>query len=251
MNDLISVIIPVHNAEEFLEETVLSVLNQTYKNLELILVEDASTDDSFALMEKLSGTDKRIRIFRMGKPSGAARTRNYGLSKAEGDYIAYLDADDLWEKDKLEKELAFLKEKQAAFVFTGYEFADEEGKGTGHVVKVPETLSYKQALGNTTIFTSTVLLNRSRIPEELLQMPVIKSEDTATWWRILKSGITAYGLDENLVRYRRAGKSLSSNKVEALRRIWRLYREVAKLSVPVSAYYFVRWAFRAVARRVS
>ncbi len=251
MEELVSVIIPVHNAEAFVEETAASVLNQTYRNLELLLVEDGSTDGSWEVLKRLAERDPRIRILQMEHPSGAAKTRNKGIKEAKGDYLAYLDADDLWEISKLEKEVAFLREKKACFVFTGYEFADEQGKGTGHVVKVPETLNYKQALSNTTIFTSTVLLDRRAIPEELLLMPEIKSEDTATWWRILQSGITAYGLNENLVRYRRAGKSLSSNKLEALRRIWGLYRKVAKLPVPVAAWYFCGWAYRAVVRRVS
>ena len=154
------------------------------------------------------------------------------------------------EPDKLEKELAFLKEKQAAFVFTGYEFADENGKGTGKIVRVPATITYKEALKNTTIFTSTVMFDMEQLSKEQLQMPQIKSEDTALWWRILREGYVACGLDQNLVKYRRAGKSLSSNKLEALRRIWNLYRKAEGMSVPNSAWHFCFWAVRAVKRRV-
>ena len=143
-----------------------------------------------------------------------------------------------------------MKEKEAAFSFTGYEFGDENAVGTGRVVRVPEKLVYKQALSNTTIFTSTVMFDTSKIAKERLYMPVVKSEDTALWFRILREGETAYGLDENLVIYRRPGKSLSSNKIEALRRIWNLYRKQEKLNFFYSAYLFVGWAFRAVKRRV-
>ena len=143
-----------------------------------------------------------------------------------------------------------MKEKQAAFVFTGYEFADENGRGTGKIVQVPETLSYKQALGNTTIFTTTVMFDTAKIDKILLQMPEIKSEDTALWWKVLRNGYTAYGLNENLAKYRRAGKSLSSNKIEALRRIWNLYRRAERMSVVKSSWYFCFWAFRAVRRRL-
>lgn len=115
---------------------------------------------------------------------------------------------------------------------------------------MPEKLNYKQALKNTTIFTSTVLFDTERIPRKLLEMPRVKSEDTALWWKVLKNGYTAYGLDENLVRYRRVGKSLSSNKFEAIRRIWNLYRKVEGLGFLESAWNFCFWAARAVLRRI-
>lgn len=257
-DEKISIIIPVYNAARFIEKTIDCVRAQTYENWELLLVEDSSTDNTAEVLEdclKRLG-DKRIRVIKREaktpaeKKFGAAKARNLGLSEAQGRYIAYLDADDYWQPEKLERELAFLKEKQAGFVFTGYEFGDEEARGTGKVVHVPETLSYKQALANTTIFTSTVLLDTGIIEKSLLKMPYIKSEDTASWWKILKTGITAYGLDENLVIYRRAGKTLSSNKLEAIRRIWNLYRQAAGLSVLSSCCNFVLWAVRAVKRRL-
>ena len=120
----------------------------------------------------------------------------------------------------------------------------------GKVVRVPETLEYKEALKNTTIFTSTVVFDTTRIDKELLNMPNVKSEDTALWWKILRNGYKAYGLDENLVFYRRPAVSLSSNKLVAIKRIWNLYRNVEKLSLPCSCYNFCFWAVRAVLRRV-
>lgn len=255
---LVSIIVPVHNAEKFIADTIDCVREQSYQNWELLLIEDGSTDHTMdrmsAYLEEMQ--DERIRLVKREvrspeeKSFGAARARNLGLSLAKGRYIAYLDADDCWSADKLERELAFLQEKQAGFVFTGYEFGDEKAEGTGKVVHVPETLSYKQALANTTIFTSTVMMDTEKIDKSLMEMPYIKSEDTASWWKILKTGVTAYGLDENLVIYRRAGKSLSSNKIEAIRRIWNLYRQAAGLSVCASICHFVPWAYRAVKRRV-
>ena len=138
----------------------------------------------------------------------------------------------------------------SGFVFSGYEFADGDGVGTGCIVTVPAEITYREALQNTTIFTSTVMFDTTKLPKEMLQMPRIKSEDTALWWRILRSGEKAYGLQENLVYYRRAGSSLSSNKLEAIRRIWNLYRKEEKLSIPFSIYNFCFWAWRAVKRRV-
>lgn len=256
--ELVSIIIPVHNAENFIKDTIDCVRAQSYQDWELLLIEDGSTDHTMDVMDAYLDElkDERIQIKKREikspeeKTFGAARARNLGLFLAKGRYITYLDADDYWVKDKLERELAFLKEKNAGFVFTGYEFGDENAKGTGKVVHVPETLNYKQALGNTTIFTSTVMMDTEKIEKSLMEMPYIKSEDTASWWKILKTGVTAYGLDENLVIYRRAGKSLSSNKIEALRRIWNLYRQAAGLSIAASIRYFVPWAYRAVKRRI-
>lgn len=252
MKELVSVIIPVYNANKYIEATVKSIIEQSYENWELLLVDDGSTDGSTETINRIveeDGTNRVIALF-PSEHGSAARARNYGLEHAKGRYIAFLDADDLWEKDKLSKEVAFMQDRQVGFVFTGYEFADADGNGTGKVVKVPETLNYRQALKNTTIFTSTVLLDTQKIDRELIKMPEIKSEDTATWYQILKNGHLAYGLNENLVKYRRVANSLSSNKLEAIRRIWNLYRKAEKLSVIYSAYNFVFWAFRAVLRRI-
>lgn len=247
----ISIIVPVYNAEKYILETVQAVREQTWIEWELLLVEDHSTDKTGQILEEaLTGwQDSRIRVIEnTGK--GAASARNEGLKNARGRYIAFLDADDIWKKEKLQREYDFLREKDAGFVFTGYEFADENAEGTGKIVHVPEKICYREALSNTTIFTSTVMLDSLKISRNLMVMPEIRSEDTATWWQILKTGTEAYGLDENLVLYRRAGKSLSSNKLEALRRIWNLYRKAAGLSVISSTGHFLIWAVRAVKRRL-
>lgn len=252
-NELISIIVPVYKAENYIEKTLYAIFAQTYENWEAVLVVDGSVDRSEAIIRevlKKEGREDQVQILIREKNQGAARARNMGVEKARGRYIAYLDADDYWPSEKLSREIAFLKEKDAGFVFTGYEFGDEEANPTGKIVKVPATLTYKEALKNTTIFTTTVMFDTEKIPKELLVMPEVKSEDTALWWKILRKGYVAYGLDENLAVYRRPAKSLSSNKLEAIRRIWNLYRKVEGLSIPYSCYNFCFWAFRAVYRRV-
>lgn len=252
MEELISIIVPVYHVENYIAQTMDCVYEQTYEKWELLLIDDCGGDNCVKIIEDYirQKGDSRIRLIHQPANMGAAKARNRGLQEAKGRYIAYLDADDLWTSEKLERELAYLKEKEAAFVFTGYEFADQNGNGTGKVVRVPESLNYKEALKNTTIFTSTVMFDTEKISKEMLEMPVMKSEDTALWWRILRNGYVAWGLDENLVKYRRAGRSLSSNKLEAVRRIWTLYRKAEGMSILNSAYHFCFWAVRAVKRRV-
>ena len=247
----VSIVIPVHNAAAYLAETVKSVQAQTFSDWELILVDDHSTDDSAQILRRLASDDGRIRLAATGaEQHGAAAARNLGTQSASGQYLAFLDADDLWMPEKLEKELDFLRKKDAAFAFTAYEFGDETARGTGKIVHVPPVLSYRRALSRTVIFTSTVLFDLSRIKKELLYMPDVGSEDTATWWRILRSGYFAYGLDETLTVYRRPKKSLSSNKFTALTRIWDLYRKQEGLSVLASAWHFGFWALFATLRRL-
>ncbi|MCI6552565.1 MAG: glycosyltransferase [Lachnospiraceae bacterium] len=250
MESLVSIIVPVYNAGAYIEETIRMVCRQTWGSWELLLVDDCSRDESRAVIESYCEKDKRIRLIAKENNEGAALARNTGLEHAGGRYIAFLDADDVWLPEKLEKELAFMRRKSAAFVFTAYEFGDENARGTGKVVSVPEQLTYREALSRTVIFTSTVMFDLEKIGKELIRMPDVASEDTATWWKILRNGYTAYGLNQVLAIYRRPARSLSSNKFLAVRRIWNLYRKEEKLLLPECLRYFAGWACRAVLRRI-
>lgn len=253
---LVSIVVPVYNAGQFLAETISCVQAQTYRAWELLLVDDGSSDDSREIIRQKSAKDERVRLIIQEENSGAAGARNRGIQEAHGQYLCFLDADDIWLPDKVETELAQIRTIQqtinpkAGFVFMGYEFADVSGTGLGKVVHVPEQITYRQALKNTTIFTSTVMIDRSIISDEDIYMPYIASEDTATWWRLLKKYGAGYGIDKNLVKYRRSAMTLSSNKMTAVKRIWNLYRRQEQLSVAESVYCMFFWAFRAVFRRL-
>lgn len=246
---LVSIIVPVYNAERFLEDTIKTVQDQTYENWELLLVNDCSKDNSKKIADKY--LSNKIKWIDMEKNSGAALTRNKGIEKSTGEFLCFLDADDLWDEDKLKKQIEFMRNNKCEFSFTGYEFADENGKPIGKKVFIPEKINYKQALKNTTIWTSTVMLDMTKLTKEDVYMPnVRRGQDTATWWKILKKIDYAYGLNEILSYYRRTNESLSANKITALKRTWNLYRNVEKLGLVSSCYNFCWYCFNAVKRRI-
>ena len=250
-SSLVSIIVPVYNAEKFIKDTIKTVIDQTYENWELLLVNDCSTDKCVEIIKEYQQKDKRIKLFSNTKNSGAAISRNKGIEESRGRYIAFLDADDLWEPKKLEKQVAFMQEKDCAFSFTGYEFADSDGEPNGKRVSVPSTLNYRQALKNTTIWTTTVMLDISKLSKQEVCMPnVRRGQDTATWWKILKKIDHARGINEVLSYYRRTDESLSANKLTALKRTWNLYRNVESLGIYASSYNFCWYVFNAVRRRV-
>ena len=247
---LVSIIVPVYNAERFIKDTIKTVMNQTYENWELLLVDDCSTDKSAKIIKDYQQKDKRIKLFLNSKNSGAAISRNKGIEESRGRYIAFLDADDLWEPKKLKKQVAFMQEKDCAFSFTGYEFANSDGKPNGKKVNVPEKLTYRHALRNTIIWTTTVMFDMQKLSKEDVFMPNVKSEDTACWWKVLKKTVQAYGMAEILSYYRRSSGSLSSNKLTALKRTWNLYRNVENLGLIASSYNFFWYVTNATKKRL-
>ncbi len=252
MNELVSVVIPTYCATSYLMQTLDSVRNQTYQHIEIIIVDGCSTDRTVEVAKEFASLHPECSVVLLQQESnqGAAAARNRGVQEAKGRFIAFLDADDLWEPNKIEKQLAFAETHNAAFACTSYEFADETGNGLGKIAHVPWCIAYKDAIKNTIIFTSTVLFDMQQLTKEQIAMPCIPSEDTATWWNILRGGTVAYGLDEVLVRYRRPAKSLSSNKFKAIMRIWNLYRKQEGFSVIKSGYCFVHYAVRTTLRRL-
>lgn len=249
MNDiLISIIIPLYNAEKYIGKAIQSVVDQTYTYWELIIIDDCSTDGSINVVNQYELDS--IKLIALQENRGAAYARNEGIKAANGRFIAFLDADDFWDKYKLERQLEFSLHHEYAFTFTGYKYTDEQGVSIGSV-NIPERITYKEALKNTTISTITVLIDLQHIKKELIYMPLTTTrEDTATWWQILRSGIVAYGMNEPLSYYRRHSKSSSANKIRAVVGTWRMYRNCEKLTLVSSMYYFMFYIYNAIKRRV-
>ena len=239
----VSIIIPVHNSEKYILECINSVINQTYKNLEIIIVDDKSTDNTINIIKNIK--DKRIKLIKLKQNSGVSIARNKGIEASTGDYICFLDSDDYWYKEKIEKQLKFIKNK--AFIYSEYLYLSENKT---HIAHVPETITYKEALKNTTIFTSTVMLNMKYLKKQDIYMSNVKrGQDTACWWKILKKVYIAYGMQEVLSIYRVGNKSLSSNKFKAMKRTWNLYKN-ENLPLLKRIYCFICYAYNAVKRRI-
>ncbi len=222
-------------------ETLDSILAQTYKNIEIICIDDMSKDSSRLIIEDYAKKYENIRPILLEENGGVANARNVGIAKAKGRYIAFLDSDDIWMPEKLEKQLKFMQENKYAFTFTGYRFMDADSKLLNTVVHAKKELTYDKLLRQNAISCLTVVIDRKYIKD--IHMPKIHHEDYATWLSILKKGYKAYGYDEILAKYRTRQNSLSGNKLKAAGWTWNILRNEEKLSLLKAGYCFLYYAF--------
>ena len=244
-NDLISVIIPVYNAEKYLDKTLQSIFEQTSGKFEVVLVDDCSKDSSAKIIEKYQAEHPEIVYHLQEKNMGAAVARNTALELAQGRYVAFLDSDDIWKADKTEKQLALMKEKDASFSYTAIEMIDENGELKKGKRKVKEKVDYKFLLHNTMIPTSSVIIDRSKKGD--FRMPLRRSgQDYATWLQLLRDGTVAYGINEALVQYRVSGQSLSSNKFKSIKQVWEIQTQDEKINKFSAFFHVIAFAFNAL-----
>lgn len=247
----VSIITPIYNCEKFLPKIIECVINQTYTDWEMLLVDDCSPDNSAEIIKKYAKDDNRIKYFKLDKNSGAAIARNKALEESNGRFIAYLDADDLWKPEKLEKQVEFMLKNNYPFTCTDYEKIDESGKSLNKIVKIPKKVNYNLFLRNTIIQTVGVMVDTKLTGKELLKMPNIRRrQDAATWCQLLKNGFDCYEVPENLSYYRVVKNSLSSNKFKAVKTNWYWYRKIEKLPLWKACYCFIGYAFNAVKKRI-
>jgi len=242
---MVSIIIPLHNGEQFIAQTIESVQVQTYSDWEMIIVDDCSTDKSIEVVKNYMKKENRIQLIMLEQNSGPAIARNRAIQEAKGRYIAFLDSDDMWHKDKLLKQLEFMQSYNSVLSFTGYYRVEEDTEEIINRVSIPPSVDYNTLLKQNIMGCLTVIYDTERLGK--VYMPnLLRRQDFALWLKILKEIPYADGLNEPLAYYRVRTESISSNKLRASLYNWKLYREVEKLPLYKAVYYFGWYTYKSI-----
>ena len=245
-NQTVSVIIPVYNVSKFIGRTIESVLMQSYTDVEIVLVDDCSTDDSACIIQKYVQKYSSVKYFKQEINQGAAVARNRALDLAIGRYVAFLDGDDLWCETKLQHQMSFMSKNNAAITCTALDTIDENEKPLGSIRSVKEKISYAFLLHNTMIATSTVIIDRNKTGN--FHMPLRRGgQDYATWLMLMRNGTICYGLNEVLSHYRVLPNSLSSNKWKSIKQVWQIQtndEKINKFFAAINVLFFILNAFK-------
>ncbi len=244
----VSVVMPAYNAARTIEETIRSVFGQTYTDWELLVIEDGSTDATPQIVSRLAAEDTRLRVLRNETNRGAAGSRNRGVEEARGEWVAFLDSDDLWRSDKLEKQLALADGRpDAVLTYTASAFMDEAGNRYAYVLEAEPRFAYKELLHRNLLTCSSVMVKR----ELMLRHPFpdgVLHEDYAVWLQILRETPCAYGVNEPLLVYRLSKGSKSGARVRSGQMIYRSYRHVG-YGAAASAWLTLRYLPYSVGKR--
>lgn len=242
---LVSVITPVYNCEKYIDRTLQSVFAQTYENIEIVLVDDQSTDTSAEIIKQYQEFHPEIVYFLQPKNMGAGHARNKALELARGQYVAFLDADDIWKPTKIQQQIELLKKQNTGFCFTAIEMIDGDDKVIKGKRAVKKEIDYKFLLSNTMIPTSGVMVDRT-IKGDFRMHIRRGGQDYATWLSLLRDGSKACGIDEALVGYRIDGQSLSSNKMKSIRQIWEIQTQDEGIGKIAAAWHIGLWCWNSV-----
>ena len=245
-NILVSIIIPCYNSENYIYECLNSVLNQTYTNIEIILINDYSNDNTIAIINHFADEDKRLIVINNSQNMGVAFCRNLGIVKSKGEYLCFLDSDDTWDLNKIQKQLNFMLSNEYSLSYTYYTIFDNNSNER-IINKLPSFVKYQNLLYGNCIPLSSVMLKRTSIGE--LRFQKIGHEDYLFWLSYLKKNIYGYLLNENLMYYRIHSNSISHNKYKAIGFTWRIYRHELKFNLLISVFYFTIHIIRAIIKR--
>lgn len=243
MSGLVSIITPTYNSEKFITETIQSVQNQTYTNWEMVIVDDCSTDKTVAIIQQYMEEDHRIHLIRLNKNSGASKARNEAIKVVKGDFMTFLDADDIWFPEFIENSIQTIKNTGIPFVFSSYKRANEKLELVYSDFIVPQKVTYTDILKTNSISCLTAFIDVKKLGIKF--MPDIrKRQDMGLWLKYLKEIPFAYGVQEPKAIYRIRENSLSRNKKALLKYQWQFYRQVEKISILKSLYYMIHWMVR-------
>ena len=235
---LISIVMPAYNCEKYVKEAINSVLAQTYQNWELLVIDDGSKDNTLQIINEFGKKDFRIKPLQNEENMGVSATRNRGIELASGDWIAFLDSDDIWESTKLERQLKVADKNSAEFLFTGSSYINEDGEPFKGIFEVPEMVTYQRLRNHNVISCSSVLVKKKYFKNIKMEKDEMH-EDYAVWLRILKLGVTAYGVNEPLLIYRISKNSKSGNKLKTVKMTYKVFRFIG-INPIGSAYFMIR-----------
>ncbi|MDI6572590.1 glycosyltransferase family 2 protein [Leuconostoc lactis] len=247
-NGLVSVIMPNYNTGEYVIDAINSVLRQTYSDIELIVVDDKSNDDSVSSIKEMANLDERIKLVLLDENQGAANARNIGIQQARGKYLAFIDSDDIWIQTKLEKQLKYMSDNNIAFLASYYDYVDFQNNSLNKVIKGPLERDYFEVLrncpGNSTVIYNTEMLGKTTIPL------IRRRNDYVMWLKVIKKAKMLYVMPEILVHYRIRPNSLSSKKTGLVKYHWYIYRKIEKLNFFISLYLIFYLVGRGVGRKI-
>lgn len=243
--NLVSIITPMYNSEKYIGITIESALNQTYKDWEMIIVDDCSSDNSPKIVKEYAKNDERIKYIKTYSNKGVSNARNIALKMAKGQFISFLDSDDIWNEDKLKKQVEFMKKNKCAISFTSYELIDENNEKLNKIINVPKIVDYNTLLKGNILGCLTVMIDKSKLDFEI-KMSGVRHEDYVLWLSILKKGHIAYGINEVLAEYRKSSTSLSGNKIKSAMWTWNIYRNIEQIPLHKCIYYFISYGINGI-----
>lgn len=245
IDGLVSVIMPVYNAEKHIKESIESVLGQTYPQIELVLVDDCSQDKSADIITAFQDKYPQIVYYKQEYNQGAGAARNKALENAKGQYVAFLDSDDIWKKEKISCQIELMNTQNTPFSYTAIEMINDEGDVIKEKRNVKETCDYNYLLHNTMIATSSVVIDRMVLGD--FRMPLRRGgQDYATWLMLLRNNTVAKGINEAMVQYRVAKGSLSSNKFKSIKQVWEIQTQDEKIGKVKALFHIICFGFNAL-----
>jgi len=236
---LVSIIMPYYKKSKHVCQSVQSIINQDFANIEILIIDDELSKKSLMTLGNLKKKDDRIKIIRNYKNLGAGLSRNRGIKLSRGKYLAFCDCDDLWKKNKISEQISFMKKNNLSFSFTSYDIIDEENNYLGHR-KVKKIILFKDLIKSCDIGLSTVILKKEILIKNKCLFPNIKTkEDFILWLKLSKKGVKMFGFKKSLTKWRKSKNSLSSSSIQKLYDGYQVYRKFLRFNIVKSIFYLI------------